>query len=168
MMPSKSSNQGPRGFTLLEVVIYVALLAIGLSALVFVQLSGLQTHSLVQNELELLEIRRLAELTIRGYAERALAVTTPASGSANQLVLGMPDPAESPVTFALAGNRLTLQIGTGTATPITPPNVRVTDFTVTRLSGSPPSIAVSLSYEADAAKATIPTSSSFTLTLRYE
>ncbi len=168
MMPFKSSNQLPKGFTLIEILLYTLLLAIGLAALTFIHLASLETHSLVSVEQELLETRRLTELAIQTRVAEATGVTTPASGSANQLMITSQIPSESPTTFSLLNQRLQMQLGVNPVVTITPSDVRVTNFTVTRLSGSPPSLAITITYEADAAKATVNTSSSFTITLRYE
>lgn len=156
------------GFTLIEVIIYVALLGIGLTALVYVYIAGIETQSLVKTEQKLLDVRRVVELTLRSRLEESQSVTTPASGTSNQLVITSPTASESPVTFAISGTILTMQLGSDQPINLTSSDVRVTTFTVTRLSGSPHAVEIDIVFEADAAKATVTSTSTFTSTLRYE
>jgi hypothetical protein len=156
------------GFTVIEVIIYTALLSIGLAALVFVYLAGVETHSLVETEQKLLDVRRVVELTVRSRLEEAVIVLVPESGSTNQLVISSPNPLEDPITFAVSNNAFTMQLGAAAPITLTPGDVRVTNFTATRLSGAPPSVEISLTFEADAAKATVTSTSTFTMTLRYD
>lgn len=168
-MRFKSSNPDRNGFTLIETVLYTAFLAMGMVVLVTVFVAGLRTRSLIVAEQHLLESQRVAEILIRERLREATAVLTPASGTSTSLVVNSPVAGEDPVTFQVTNGVLTMTLGSGSAIPITGSGVRVTDFSITRLNGSPPSLTIEISYEADSASGATPSiSSAFSYTLRYE
>jgi len=156
------------GFTLIETLIYAAIFALAIFALVSVYNSSVQTRSIALAQEAVLESRRVAEATILKRLREATSVTTPASGTSSSLVIGSPTALENPVTFAVSSGRLTMQLGAlGTPVPITASNVTVSSFSVTRLDGSPASLAITIVYSAStAARATVTETSNFGFTLR--
>lgn len=156
-----------RGFSLIETIIYVAILAVSVVTLSSMFVASLQTQSLVDAQHRLLDAQRATEIAIQARLSEAHSVTTPASGSGSTLVISSPTAGQDPVTFALSGTTLTMKLGAGTAAAITPPDVRVTAFTATRLSGSPASVRVTITYAVSTAKSTLTATSVFTITLRY-
>lgn len=171
MTPYASSfpalNMIRRGFTLIETIIYVALLAGVVAAMVALFTSGLETQGLVAAQSRMANAQRLVELTMQKRLAEAPAVTVPASGSGSVLTVTSPTPAESPVSFTLSGTTLMMQLGAGAAAALTPSYVRVTAFTVTRLSGTPASVRVVASFATDAPRTTITATSTFTVTLPF-
>ncbi len=157
-----------RGFTLIEVLIYVAILGIAFISLMTMFNAGAQSGVIVEAQNRLLDAERTAQAILQARISTATSVTTPASGSGSTLVLASPVAAENPVTFALSGGQITMKLGAGAAAPITPADMRVTSFTVTRLSGSPAGVRVSLVTETDAGTLLIPGSVTFTTLLRYD
>lgn len=157
-----------RGFSLIEVLVYVAILSMTSIALSMMFNAGAQSDLLVDAQNRLLDAERTAQGIMQARISTATGVTTPASGSGSTLVLTSPVAGESPVTFALSGNQLTMKLGAAAAAPITPADVRVTAFSVLRLSGSPPGVRVSFETEIDASTVVIPGSVSFTSLLRYD
>lgn len=157
-----------RGFSLIEVLIYVAILGIAFVALMAMFQSGAQSSVLVEAQNRLLDVERTAQGILQSKIGTATSVTTPASGSGSTLVLASPVAAENPVTFALSGTQLTMKLGAGAAAPITPADVRVTSFSVLRLSGSPAGVRVTFQTETDAGTVLIPGSVTFSSLLRYD
>lgn len=155
-----------RGFTLIEVLIYAALLAVGVLTLATVYRASVETRAFIAAENALLANRRLAEALIRDRVSEADSVTTPASGTATTLVVTSPDASESPVTFALSDGVLTMQLGAGSPVAITGPDATVTSFTATRLDGTPASVRVEIGWVVDTFGVTITDTSRFTTTLR--
>lgn len=156
------------GFTLVETIIYIGLLALALTSLMMIYVSGLQTNEIVSEEQAVSDDRRIAELQIRQRLESASTITTPASGTSSQLVFDSPTASESPVTISVVNEQLMMQLGSNPAVAITPSEIRVTSFQVTRLNGSPASVQISIVYASDTSEATITQTSSWTTTLRYE
>ncbi len=157
-----------RGFTLIETLIYVAILAMATLALLAMFRAGAESDVIVQAQTSLLDAERAAQELIQDRITEATGLTAPASGSGNVLTLTSPVAGESPVTFTLTNGQITMQLGAGAAAAITPPNVRVTSFTVTRLAGTPPGVRVSFETETDAGTLLIPGSVTFTSLLRYD
>ncbi|OGL67238.1 hypothetical protein A2856_04260 [Candidatus Uhrbacteria bacterium RIFCSPHIGHO2_01_FULL_63_20] len=155
-----------RGFTLIEVLIYSVLLAVGVLTLATVYRASVETRSFIAAESALIANRRTAETLIRDRLSEATGVVTPASGSSATLVLTSPVPAESPVTFALSDGALTMQLGAGDVAPITGSDVTVTSFTATRRDGIPASVLVEIGWSEGAFGATITDESRLTATLR--
>ena len=157
-----------RGFTLIEVLIYVSILTTATLALLAMFQAGAQSDVIVRAQNHLWEAERPAQGLLQAKISEASAVTVPASGSGTSLILASSTPSENPVMFALSGTELTMQLGAGAAAPITPADVRVTSFTVLRLSGSPPGVRVTFETETDAGTLLIPGSTTFTSLLRYD
>ncbi len=157
-----------RGFSLLEVIIYVGLLAGVMAALVALFTAGLQTKALVAAQTRMAETERLVELTIQERLAESSGVTVPASGAAASLTATSSVPNESPAAFSLSGTSLDLQLGIGAAQPLNPTDVRVTSFSVTRLDGAPASVRVVIGYATDVTQHTLTATSTFTATLPYD
>ncbi len=157
------------GFTLIETVIYTALLVSGMVVLTTILMSGLNTRSLITGEQQLVSNQQLAELTMVERLGQAGAVITPASATSTQLVISSPTPSEDPVTFQVTGGILTMTLGVQAPIALTSETIRVSAFTVTRLTATPPSLQIAISYETDTATGATPRiDSAFTYTLRHE
>lgn len=156
------------GFTLLETVIYTALLATGMLVLITLLNAGLNTHSLISGQQRLVENEELAQATIIQRLSEASTITSPASGSSGTLTIDSPTAGQSPITFQLANGVLTMKLGAANAVNITSQAIQVTSFTATRLNGTTPAIFVSISYQTTTATATLQDTSAFTYTLRYD
>lgn len=157
-----------RGFTLLEVIIYTALLAMSLAAVAFFVHAALSLRSIGEAEIRLTDARRVVEWHIRERLEEASVVTTPASGSSATLQLNSPTAGEDPVIFALDGTTLTMQLGVSWPIPLTPDDVAVTNFSATRLSGAPASVQIAITYEVTSIRTAVSSTSTISYTLRYE
>ncbi|TAK04689.1 hypothetical protein EPO33_01700 [Patescibacteria group bacterium] len=157
------------GFTLIETVIYTALLVSGMAVLTTILLSGLNTRSLITGEQQLVSNQQLAELTIVERLGQAGAVITPASATSTQLVINSPTPSDDPVTFQVTDGVMTMTLGLQAPVALTSDAVRVSAFTVTRLTATPPSVRIAVTYETDTASGATPRiDSAFTYTLRHE
>jgi hypothetical protein len=153
----------------LEILIYITLVAMAFSAIGLVLQSGLATRSLAAAQIRLVEQQRLVEWTLLSRLEQSGGMTTPASGTSTTLQIESPTASENPVTFAVSGNVLTMQLGTNPAVNLTPSDVRVTNFTVERLDGSPASLIIMIEFETDTASGTVVSeTSTITYTLRYD
>jgi len=158
------------GFSLLETLIYVAIAATSMVVVTAVFISSLQTKSVITAQQLLLDAERVAEQQIVSRLEEAGQVLAPAAaGFGATLTIDSPTASESPVTFSLADETLQMMLGTASSVPITPERVRVTDFSVERLEGTPPTLAISITTAADTGGGrTISHLSEITYTLRYE
>lgn len=164
----KSSNRND-GFSLIESVIYIALLAISLAALVYVFTSSMRTYAILSSQATLNQNKQVIERIFLRTLQQSTNVTVPTSGSGSILTLTMPDAQKNPTTFSVSNQMLTFKQGNGDTTPISTDSLRVTGFTVTRLSATPPAIVVSLTYEIEPLLDMVISSSSiFTYAYRYE
>lgn len=162
-----SSHTPTRGFSLIEVLIYVALIATGFVAAAFVVQAGFQARSVALAQVRLFDAERVVDWTLSDRLEESDNVLTPASGTDTTLQITSPTADEDPVTFTVSGESLTMQLGTGTPGALTPDQVRVTNFSATRLSGSPASVIITVTLETDAISTVISRTSTITYTLRY-
>ncbi len=168
MMLFKSSARD-NGFSLVETVIYIALLAISLTALVYVFTSSLQTYAILSAQATMNQNTQVIERIFLRTLEQSTTVTVPVSGSGSTLSLTMPDAPQNPTIFSISDQTLMIKQGTGVETPISTDFLRVTGFTVTRLSATPPALIISLTYEIEPLPGVIiPSSSTFTYAFRYE
>lgn len=157
-----------RGFTLVEILLYVALFAITVSALSSVYISSLSTDLLAKREQDLIETQRHAGIRLRETIQSASVITIPTSGSASTLTVEGAGIDGSPVTFSVVSGRLYVETATVPATAITPADITVTSFTATRLGGSPPGVEIVLTMTAMSGTTTLTETSDFIVTLRYE
>ncbi len=163
-----STNTISRGFTLIEVLIYVAFIATGFAAAAFIVQAGFQARSIASAQIRLLDAERIVEWTIEDRIEEAGDVLAPESGTGTTLQISSPVTGENPVTFSLSSGTLMMQLGESSAEALTPDNVTATSFSVTRLNGSPPAVQVVIAYEITAIDTTLSDTSTVTYTLRYE
>lgn len=162
----KTANRG--GYSLVAVLVYVAIAATSLFALASIFRSGLETSQAVQAERALREAGAFALERVQERLEAAGAVTTPATGTSATLSMDAPVAGESPVTFSVSAGRLLMQLGAASAQPITPADVAVTAFAAERLAGSPASIRVTLTLSQGTLPVPTTLTSSVTVTLRYD
>ncbi len=168
-MPFKSSNRARKGFTLIELIIYIVLVAAILSALLFIVDAALRTRSIAVAEGRLLDNERLVERTLLDRLNASSNVISPASGSGTTLQIASPTSSENPVLFQITNGALTMKLGSSSAITLTSSNIQVTAFTVTRVNGTPSSIRISITYQTGtAANATISNTSTLSYTLRYD
>lgn len=157
-----------RGFTLVEILLYVALFAITMSALSSVYISSLSTDLLAKRKQDLVETQRHAGIRLRETIQSANVITVPASGSASSLTVEGAGIDGSPVTFSVVSGRLYVETATVPATAVTPADITVAAFTATRLGGSPPGVEIVLTMTAESGTTTLTEISDFIVTLRYE
>lgn len=157
-----------RGFTLVEILLYVALFAITVSALSSVYVSSLSTDSLTRRVQELVEAQRSAGTRLREAVQSAGSVTSPANGTSQTLTLAGGGIADGPVTFSVVSGQLTLDTASTAATAITPADVRVDVFTATRLPGSPAGVEITLTLSATSGANVLVETSTFIVIPRYE
>lgn len=158
----------PRGFTLIEMVLYVTLFAITTGVLVSVYANNLATDRLARREQDLNETRQLVTTRIRDLIVSANQVVSPASGSSATLTLDGAGITDGPVTLSVSAG--TLYVDTASAEPaaISAPDIVVSDFLATRGSGSPPSVEVTMTLTANAGTVDVSDTFSVFSTLRYE
>ncbi|TAK03347.1 hypothetical protein EPO34_04780 [Patescibacteria group bacterium] len=156
------------GYSLIGVLLYVAIASASLFALASLFRSGLETSQDVRGALDLREAMSFALDRVQERLEEAGAVTTPGSGTSETLSMDAPDPSDAPVTFFVSAGRLMLQLGAQEAQPVTPEDVTVTAFTAERLAGSPASVRVTLSLSRGAIPIPAALTSSVIVTLRYD
>lgn len=131
MRCKKNLRVHPAGFTLLELLLYIGLLAIILSASSFYLRSVLQTRARNQSVAEVDSQGYFAMQTIMQQVRNATSVTSPAPGaSAPSLTLAMSSPADSPTIFSVADGVLKMQQGEDADVDLTSAKVVVQDFVV--------------------------------------
>jgi hypothetical protein len=158
-----------KGFTLFETTIFVTLSAMVLVESLLLFNSVMRTNSLIRGKDRLRQSAALVEAYIAERLAEADAVTAPASGSGSTLTMSSPDAADDPVSFTVSNGAMQLTLGAAAAVDLTPSYVTITDFTATRLTGSPPAVRLSIGYETDLSPTrSISSTSEFTVTLRYE
>lgn len=132
---TKNKRGGQGGFTLLELMLYITLVAgILITATSFAwTIINSRTKAFAVQEVE--QNARLILETITQSAHAAQDITQPAAGAAGAtLALTMRDPLSSPTTFTPAGTALTVSAGAGPAVALHSANVQVTSLQFSNLS----------------------------------
>lgn len=167
-MHFKSSNQPLKGTTLVEVLVFTSIAATLLLAIGGIFVSGLNTRAIIEVQQRISATDRFVAFAFESEIVQSNAVIAPASGSG--ATLSIYDAVNSrTVTFSKVGDVIEMQRGTDPAVLLNDSDVRVRSFNVTRLSGTPHSVKVDITYEMNtSAIRTIEHVTSFTFTLRYE
>lgn len=125
-----------KGFTLLEFVLYIGLLAIIVTAAVMFTLQFVIAQSKAQVYAQAARNAEFAMERIRIEVEEADAVnagTTVYVSNPGTLSLANAVSGNNPTVFTVTNGQLTVQQGAGAAIALTEPGVNVTEFTITNL-----------------------------------
>ena len=140
----KVNSKFLKGFTLVEVILYVAIVAIFITAMVSFAWDAIYGRVKSFTHQEVNQNIRLASKRILFEVRNATGINTPApSASGSTLSLIMADSARNPTVFSVSGERLKVGWGSSGPCPTTAPCnltsnlVSVTSLTFTNLSQSP-------------------------------
>lgn len=153
---------------MVEMLLYVALFAITASALSSVYASSLATDQLAKRTQDLVETRRRTETVIQETLRSAGTVSEPAAGTGTILTVDGQGLADGPVSFYVTDGILRVDTASGEPQPLTPPDIAVEGFSVTRAAGSPPGVGVTFTLSATSGSNVLSQTSNFLVTLRYE
>jgi len=149
------SHNKKRGFTLIEVVLYVAIAGMVVFALGFLVKESGETRLRQRIMAEVEQQGLLVSQQISQAIRNAASITTPSAGSTtSSLTLAYEDALKNPTSFDLSADAIRIAEGAGFPTPLTNTRVLVTDFFFHNLSlaSTPGSVQFSftLSYDLSA------------------
>jgi len=127
------------GFTLIEIIIYVALASIVLVAVLQSMLLVVGTREQTRGQTDLHYAVRYGLERMRRTAWNAQGVNVAASRfqtNSGVLSLLMSGASLNPTVFSLSGSRVYAREASGTALPLTPPSVRVDQLLFTKLTAT--------------------------------
>lgn len=134
-----------KGFTLLEIIIYTALVSMVLTSVVYISQIAFQVRGKTRNALLVEENMRYAMTLITNYIRNANSVDSPSAGTTSgTLNLGFSDVAKNPTIITTALGKIIISEGASDALPITVDDINVTDLQFTRISGTPAAVLISL------------------------
>lgn len=160
-----------RGFTLIETLLYTALVGIVLGTMVLAMTTLLTAHSKSQAALALEGNVRFALDQVVERIQNASDIVSPSgSGPATTITLNMPNPQRNPTTITITNGSILITEGGAVAVALTGSHVEVTELTFERLAGTPPSVHIHLTAQTrsaqGASRATISTRLETTATVR--
>lgn len=136
-----------RGFTILEMVIYTAIVGMILSTVVYVTNTVYNVRARVSTSSVVHESVVYAQDRILTSLHSATAVVIPASGASSTLQLTMPDATRDPTTYSLSGGQIWVKEGTKAKLPLTSSEVSVSNLEFLRGSNLPPIIRVQITAD---------------------
>jgi len=148
--PTPNAQRQAAGFTLLEILIYIGLVAIGLfaaSSMMLNIISGKAKLSSIE------EVSQNARFTVEQIADRirnADAVNSPAAGASNSaLSLQMSDPNKNPTIFDLLDGKVRIKEGSAAAVDLSSAATTVTSLQFFNISypGTPATIRIATTVE---------------------
>ena len=144
-----AGSRHPRaGFTLIEVLLYSALLAIFLGGAFTFIISTISTTETLSELNELAANRELVERKLEWLIGQAQAVTTPAAGATSSvLTVSGSQAGLYPAQFSLSGPILTLSLAGGAAAAVTNERVRATTFIAEHISNAQSSSTVRITLD---------------------
>ncbi len=138
MRPNKKS-----GFTLLEVVIYTAMVAIIMLGVIMLAVVTLDVRGKVRASIVLGENYRFAMNRITTLVNQAQDISSPGLGAvSDELILQMGEPALSPTVISNQNGVIFVQQGAGQPMALTSEEVDVLDFKVERANTTLPMVRV--------------------------
>lgn len=162
------ASAGRPGFTLIELIIYIALTAIVVVVLLRVMLTVMGTREKMETVSTVHQELRFSMDRITQSARNAVSVETGASvfgSSSGSLSLAMGDASVSPTVFSLSGGRIYMRAATGAALPLTSTNMIVDQLQFTNLTASGSSGTVKIQMHAVSAARTVAKESADEMTL---
>jgi type II secretory pathway pseudopilin PulG len=124
-----------RGFTIIETILYVAILIMIMGTMLGFLVNMVRRESKVTMVMEVNQNARFAIEKINSVIRNSKDATVPADGggSGPTLSLTMPSASLSPTVFAVTNGVLTMQQGAGAAVPLTSSSVKVASLSFTNL-----------------------------------
>ncbi|GEM_PF-2318846 len=137
------TSRRPRGFTLLETVLYAFLLALFIGNAAFLARSLFTARTRLQSNFILEENMRFAVTRIASRIRAADDISAPAvATTSSSLVLTMSSSTENPTTITLTSGTITISKGVGAAVSLTSQEIQVTSLIFTRLTATPPQVRI--------------------------
>jgi type II secretory pathway pseudopilin PulG len=132
------------GFTLIEILIYTAIMGSILVSTVFITRAMYDTRARIRSSVILEENMRFALARIMTEVREADGVTEPASSTGTALTITRDDPAHDPTVITSAGGVITMSKGGSPAAALTSSEVEITSLVFTRSQGDFPLIRAEL------------------------
>lgn len=151
-----------KGFTLIEVLIYSALLAIFFGGSLFFLNSMLDSSGSISEKIELLATQEFIERKMEWAVSQSKEIVTPLPGATgNNLTLVLND--DSQVIFSLSDNVLYMSRGAGGAYALNNERVKINGFTVLTLNTVSvyPQLKVDINFESTGSRKFVSSSSQF-------
>ena len=119
-----------KGFTLIEVVIYAAMIAVLMTATMLIAYEFLQSSAATKSQVKLAEQQQFLRQKIEWIVHGASAINLPAVGSAgSSLSVNKTSPSENPFIIDLAGGIVRLQTAAHGPVPLTDVSITVSGLT---------------------------------------
>ncbi len=133
----KYITKNQKGFTLIETILYSALLAIFLSATFLFVNNILSTSGNILERNELAANKEFIDYKLNWLISQATDVTVPAPGlSAASITITGPTPTIYPAVITLSNGQLMLSLAGAAANPITNNRIKVTSFIASHIDTS--------------------------------
>lgn len=134
------------GFTLVEVLIYAALVGMVMVSVVLLASTAFTVRSRVRSALILEENIRFASGRIVSLVTGASGMTFPTIGTTSStLVMTMTSPSQSPTTISLSNGTIMLAQGSSTALALTSSEVAISNLSINRVSSTAPFVRILIS-----------------------
>jgi type II secretory pathway component PulJ len=139
-------NRKNQGFTILELLIFIAIFALVMVGFVtiLIAVTRVQTQQLSTNEVT--EQSQYLLQQLQYYIERSSLVQENANSQTSTLELRMANSSTDPTYITLSGGIVYLQEGTGAQQPLTSSKVTVSGLTFTKRSNAPSHDSVDIAF----------------------
>lgn len=135
------------GYTLIELLLYIAMLGILLPSVVMFMGAAVETRVKNQTITEVNEQGMAAMDTVTQIIRNANAITAPAAAASGAaLTVTVPTASLSPTIFDVSGSALRVKEGAAAAIPLTSNDVQVSNLTFTNLTRSGTAGTVQVSF----------------------
>lgn len=145
---SKNHDEGLKfrpGFTILEMIIYTAIIGMILVTVVYVMNTTYQVRARVGSSSVVHESMDFAKKRIAASLHNASGIIVPASGTSSTLRLTMPDVALDPTVYTLSNGQIWIKEGSKENLPLTSSEVTISSLQFMRGTSTPPLIRIVLS-----------------------
>lgn len=146
MKKGKNKNFNRQGFTLLELIVFVAIFSFTVVGFVSILVSITKVQVKQGSSAEVSQQSQYVLQTLQYYVERSSLVEAPVNTASSSIKLRMSASSEDPTIIFASGTTIYAKVGTGESLPLTSNRVSVSNMTFIKKSNPPAKDSVSIGF----------------------
>ncbi len=145
-MSSRNKNRSRQGFTVLELIVFVAIFSFTIVGFISILVSITKVQVKQGSSAEVSQQSQYVLQTLQYYVERSSLIEAEANTASSSIKLRMSTDAEDPTLIYSSGTTVYIKVGTGPVLPLTSNRVAVSNMTFTKKANGPAKDSVSIGF----------------------
>lgn len=143
---SRKNNHNRQGFTLLELIVFVAIFSFTIVGFISILVSITRVQVKQGSSAEVSQQSQYVLQTLQYYVERSSLIEADVNMASSSVKLRMTATAEDPTLIFSSGTTLYIKVGSGDILPLTSQRVSVSGVTFTKKSNPPAKDSISIGF----------------------